>query len=159
MKKLLFILLIGITFSSCNDSQATKVEVQQDVNKITKEEAMDLLKKWTDAYLAGDAKLLNEVLDDNWIYSGSADGSVSNKSATIEEFSNADYKFSNIAYDDLDVSLFNDIAVVRGSETMEIIGSSGNDTTIIKLRFTDVYKKENGKIKAISTHSSPIILE
>lgn len=120
---------------------------------------MNLLHKWTDAYLAGDATPWHEILDESWVYSGSSDGSVSDKEATIEEFANADYTFQAIVYERLDVRLYDDVAIVRGSERMVIVGNSGKDTTKLRLRFTDVYQKKDGKIKAIATHSSPIAEE
>ena len=159
MKKLLVCLLLAMTINACKNSERTENTIQLETDSITKEEALDLLHEWTDAYLKGDANPLNEILDETWVYSGSPDGSLSNKLATIEEFSNADYKFAAITYDGLDVRIYNDIAIVTGSEVMAITGSSGTDTTKLRLRFTDVYIKKNGEIKAISTHSSPITVE
>ena len=126
------------------------------VDKITEEEALDLLHTWTNAYLQADVAQLSEVLDDSWVYSGSGDGSTSNKIATIQEFSQADYTFHEIKYYDLDVQLYEDIAVLRGWERMVILGADKQDTTELKLRFTDVYRKKEGMIKAIATHSSPM---
>jgi hypothetical protein len=155
MKKILLVLII--LSCSCKNSEKSNEELKPITEKITEEEALNLLHKWTNAYLSGDVAPLNEVLDESWIYSGSSNGKVSDKAATIEEFSNADYKFQDISYEQLDVQLYDDVAVVRGSETMVIIGNSGKDTTKLKLRFTDVYQKQDGKIRAISTHSSPIV--
>lgn len=154
MKKFVSILVLALMLVACN--QAVEQKEERIVDKITKNEALELLHTWTDAYLKGNADLLNEVLDDSWIYSGSPDGSTSNKVATIEEFSSADYSFDDIAYENLDVRLYGDIAVVRGQEKMVILGNSKQDTTTLSLRFTDVYQKKDGKIRAISTHSSPI---
>ena len=159
MKKIIFFLILPLIISSCRNSERCNDEIASVVDKITEEEALSLLHKWTDAYLAGDATPLNEVLDESWIYSGSSDGKVADKSATIEEFSNADYKFEDIMYEELVVRLYDDIAIVRGQEKMIIVGSSGQDTTELRLRFTDVYQKKDGKIRAIATHSSPIIDE
>lgn len=149
--------LIAILFliAACNQAPEPKVE-KETAEKITKDEALKLLHDWTDAYLNGNAGALNDVLDDSWVYSGSSDGSTSDKTATIEEFSNADYSFDEIKYHDLEVRVFNDIAVVRGWERMVILDSSKQDTTILKLRFTDVYEKKEGKVRAIATHSSPM---
>ncbi|AWX45828.1 hypothetical protein HME9304_02858 [Flagellimonas maritima] len=157
MKKTTILLLMAILSVSCKNKNGIHQEQKGDVVKITEEEALNLLHTWTNAYLAGDVNSLNEVLDNSWAYSGSADGKVSDKTTTIEEFSNADYTFHNISYDDLSTHIYGDIAIVRGKESMVIVGSSGEDTTKLRLRFTDVYQKIDGKIRAISTHSSPII--
>nr|WP_299387907.1 nuclear transport factor 2 family protein [Allomuricauda sp.] len=143
-----------LLFASCQP--AAEPKEQQVTEEITKEEALNLLHTWTDAYLKGDAGPLIEVLDDSWVYSGAADGSTSNKIATIDEVSEADYSFDEIKYHELDVKLYGDMAVVRGWERMVILSADKQDTTILKLRFTDVYQKKDGKVRAIATHSSPM---
>ncbi len=147
---------LALLISSCRVDVSTDKGDNYNTEMISEAEALDLLHRWTEAYLQGDADALENILDDSWLYSGSADGKTTNKRATIEEFSSADYKFEDITYDNLEVSLYGSIAVVRGSETMVIVGSSGKDTTRLSLRFTDVYQKKDGEIRAISTHSSPI---
>ncbi|MDT0608254.1 nuclear transport factor 2 family protein [Croceitalea rosinachiae] len=156
---ILFLMPLMIGFSCKEVKNNNKEKKNLVTEKITEDEALHLLHKWTNAYLTGNANPLHEVLDDSWVYSGSTNGQTTDKVATIEEFSNADYKFHDIEYQELDVRLFNDIAIVRGSERMVIVSKPDKDTTTLKLRFTDVYKKKNGKIKAIATHSSPIIEE
>ena len=141
--------------ASCKQKEDS-VQKQPPVEQITEDEALSLLHTWTDAYLKGNADTLYDVLDDSWQYSGSADGSTSNKQQTIDEFSQADYSFDTIDYEDVVVELYGDVAVVRGKETMVILGSSKLDTTVLSLRFTDVYQKKSGEIRAIATHSSPI---
>ncbi|WP_147415915.1 nuclear transport factor 2 family protein [Ulvibacterium marinum] len=159
MKRVLVGVVLVIMMGSCKDTGNRKEEQKPVVDKITEEEALGLLHQWTDAYLAGDATPLHEILDESWVYSGSSNGQVSDKNATIAEFANADYTFQDIVYEGLDVRLYDDVAVVRGSERMVIVGNSGKDTTKLALRFTDVYQKKDGKIKAIATHSSPITEE
>ncbi|RDY59282.1 nuclear transport factor 2 family protein [Flagellimonas nanhaiensis] len=155
MRKIILGLCCLATLGSCIQVKKPKKEVETE-EKITEEEALELLHDWTDAYLKGNADRLNDVLDDTWEYSGSSDGSTSSKTATIEEFRSADYSFGEITYENLDVRLYGDVAVVRGSERMTILDSSKQDTTVLRLRFTDVYQKKDGNIKAIATHSSPI---
>lgn len=156
MGRIIVLLVLALIGFSCNNIKNNNQEEKEIVEKITKEEASHLLYKWTNAYLTGNVTPLHDILDKSWIYSGSPNGQTSDKAATIEEFSNADYKFQEIKYEGVDIQLYNDIAIIRGSEKMVIVGNSGKDTTIVKLRFTDVYEKKNGKIKAIATHSSPI---
>lgn len=155
MKNTIYIIAAFAMVTACNPA-VEKGNETKNIEEISEDEALELLHTWTNAYLKGDVEPLREVLGESWVYSGSPDGSTSDKQATIEEFSNADYSFEDITYENLDVRLFGDIAVVRGKERMVILGSSKQDTTILSLRFTDVYQKKDGKIKAISTHSSPI---
>ena len=157
MKKAIFFLTLVLTIGSCKNPDAIKKDIEQgtDIEKITKEESLHLLHTWTDAYLKKDLTLLSQVLDDTWVYSGSSDGKTSDKKSTINEFGNANYTFDDITYQDITVQLYDDVAVVRGAEEMVIVGELG-DTTKVRLRFTDVYQKKNGVLKAISTHSSSI---
>ncbi|WP_425236108.1 nuclear transport factor 2 family protein [Ulvibacterium sp.] len=159
MKQVMTCMVLVIMAGSCKDAKKPDEAPKTVVDKITEEEALGLLHQWTEAYLAGDATPLQEILDESWVYSGSPDGTVSDKDATITEFANADYTFEDITYEGLYVRLYDDVAVVRGSERMVIVGNSGKDTTKLALRFTDVYQKKDGKIRAIATHSSPITEE
>ncbi|WP_276391799.1 nuclear transport factor 2 family protein [Eudoraea chungangensis] len=156
MKNTIFVLLLVIWTVSCKNRERPKEEQKPIVEKITEEEALNLLHTWTNAYLSADTTSLDSVLDESWVYSGSPNGEVFSKTATLEEFSTADYTFHDISYEKLDIQLYGDVAVVRGSETMIIVGNSAKDTTTLSLRFTDVYQKHNGVVKAIATHSSPI---
>ncbi|MEX0313145.1 MAG: nuclear transport factor 2 family protein [Allomuricauda sp.] len=155
MKRILFFLVLIVVFSSCKQTDKPKVE-QEITEEITKEEALQLLHSWTEAYLNGNAEPLKDILDDSWVYSGSSGGNTSTKIAAIDEFSQADYSFDEIKYHDLDVKLYGNVAVVRGWERMVILSGDKQDTTQLKLRFTDVYQKKEGKVRAISTHSSPM---
>lgn len=155
-RRIFVLVSLVLLISSCRLDVSTDKKDSLNTETITEKEALDLLHRWTEAYLQGDADALENILDDSWLYSGSADGKTTNKHATIEEFSSADYKFEDITYENLEVDLYGAIAVVRGSETMVIVGNSGKDTTQLSLRFTDVYQKKDGEIRAISTHSSPV---
>ncbi len=155
-RRIFVLVSLALLISSCRLDVSTDKKDSFNTETITEKEALDLLHRWTEAYLQGDADALENILDDSWLYSGSADGKTTNKRATIEEFSSADYKFEDITYENLEVDLYGAIAVVRGSETMVIVGNSGMDSTQLSLRFTDVYQKKDGVIRAISTHSSPI---
>lgn len=156
MKNYILFISFLLTLASCQVSVKTDEDRSKQPEAISKEEALDLLHRWTKAYLEGDSTSLDDILDETWLYAGSSDGKTTDKKTTIEEFSTADYKFSDISYENLEVNLYGDVAVVRGSETMVILGNEGKDTTQLSLRFTDVYQKKNGKVRAVSTHSSPI---
>ena len=41
---------------------------------VTKQEALDLLYDWREAYLKRNYEPLNTIMDDKWLYSGSAHG-------------------------------------------------------------------------------------
>ena len=93
MKNVIALIVLVTSCSACSYTSNLNEKKEPIIEKITKEEALNLLHQWTDAYLTGDAARLDEVLDESWVYSGSSDGKTTHKAATIEEFSNADYKF------------------------------------------------------------------
>jgi hypothetical protein len=153
-----FILICSLfAVNSCKkDASKSNITLSQ---MISKEEVLQTLNSWKDAYLLNRTAPLYDILDDSWIYSGSSDGSVATKAEAIEEFNTKDYHFADIIYSNLDVVCYDDIAIIRGTEELVIVNNTNLDTAIINLRFTDVYQKKNNKIKAISTHSSPIKIE
>lgn len=144
---LLFILLQAGSFKS------TRINAEE---VITKEEALSLLYEWRDAYLNRDYSPLYDIMHDNWLYAGSSHGKTTDKLAAIKGFKEANFDYSKITYDNLDVKTFGNIAIVRGTEILVLVGHSDKKETSVHLRFTDVYEKKNGKVTAISTHTSPI---
>lgn len=156
MKKVIFLLSMTLAVCFCHRVDKSEEEHSAVKDVITKKEALYVLHKWTNAYLTNNPNTLDEVLDDTWVYSGPSNGVTLDKKTTIEGLIKADYTYNQITFQDLEVDLYQDMAIVRGSEKMVILGSFGQDTTTLRLRFTDVYQKKNGVVKAISTHSSPI---
>ncbi len=138
--------LLWVYVGGCTGLSATK---------ITEQDVLTVLERWEEAYKTRDTEVMEEILDDQWFYAGSGDGSLSSKKATIEELRTADYQFLSMDLNDLDINYFSDIAVVRGRELLSMRLANG-DTLRLKLRFTDVYKKTGGITRAISTHSSPV---
>ena len=117
-KRIIILFGLALLISSCRVDVSTDKGDKYNAEMISEAEALDLLHRWTEAYLQGDADALENILDDSWLYSGSANGKTTNKRATIEEFSSADYKFEDITYENLEVNLYGAIAVVRGSKSV-----------------------------------------
>ena len=125
------------------------------VDQITAKDATDLLEKWEAAMKEKDSTKLGEVLHPEYQYAGSPDGSTANRSAMMEWVATDPSDLLSQTFYDMDIKLYGDVAVVRGWEVM-VNRSPEGDTSEFKLRFTDVYKKENGVTRALSTHSSPM---
>lgn len=152
MKNVFGLLLIALTIQIVSiPSSHGKVN-----DAITKNEAVSLLYEWRDAYLNKDFDALHGIIDDTWLYSGAPDGSTTDKETAIAGFRKADYSYKKISYQDIDVRLFGSISVIRGTEELIIIGDKDGKEVIVNLRFTDVYQKIDGNVRAIATHTSPI---
>ncbi|MTI20697.1 nuclear transport factor 2 family protein [Fulvivirga sp. RKSG066] len=121
---------------------------------ITENDVKELMKKWELAYQQRDTVLFREVLDDSYQYSGNVDGTSVDKHGMINELATAGYTFLSINFTDFSIDYYEDIAIIRGREAINLL--IDQDTATFHLRFTDVYQKRNGKTQAIATHSSPI---
>ena len=136
--RILILAFIALCTVGCS-SLANKHE------QINKGEVEQMLSNWKQAFVNKDFQLLESILDENFLYSGSNDGKLTTKTQMVD----------NLEYFDIVIKYFEDIAIVKAKETLRFIGEKG-DTINIKLSFTDVYQKKNGKILTLSTHSSPI---
>ncbi|MEQ9297912.1 MAG: nuclear transport factor 2 family protein [Cyclobacteriaceae bacterium] len=145
MRNLYISILVIALFMSCNYSK--NIITESDINK--------LMSRWEEAYKTKDVRVMEEILDDSWVYSGNKDGTTSNKSTTMDELQNADYRFLSMTFDDLNIDYYDDVAIIRAKERLTLQLANG-DTVEFQLRFTDVYQKQNGITRAISTHSSPL---
>ncbi len=128
----------------------------QAEDTVTEKEALKLLYDWREAYLTRSYQPLDQIMHDDWQYAGSAHGKTTNKIDAINGFKSADFDYTSITYDNLEVSIYGNTAVVRGTEELILVGHADKKETVVNLRFTDVYYKEDGVLRAIATHTSPI---
>jgi len=144
MKKSLQLSLLLALFIACGQKRS-----------ITKSDVVQLMDTWKEAYYKKDTVLLGEVLHRDYVYSGNTDGFTSTRKQSMLNLANSDFRILQIDLNDLDMRFYNHIAIIRGGEMLTLQLNSG-DTIRLKLRFTDIYIKENGRTQALSTHSSPI---
>ncbi len=147
MVRILFI-CVGLGLVSCTNSNQTTPET------ITEAEVHHTLEVWVDGLLENNPQKIDRVLDDSWVYSGAGDGTTVNKSQALSEMSPGETTLKKVTLMDTVVWLYNDVAIIRGWE--ELVFVEDADTSKMYLRFTDVYEKKDGVVRAIATHSSPI---
>lgn len=146
--RILILALIALCTVGCSS-------VTNKNEQINKGEVEQMLTNWKQAFVNKDFQLLESILDKNFLYSGSNDGKLTTKTQMVDNLKNDKSNILPPEYFDIVIKYFEDIAIVRAKETLRFIGEKG-DTINIKLSFTDVYQKKNGKILTLSTHSSPI---
>ena len=151
MKNLVKVLVLFL-LGACQQTEKPEVPA---VEQITEKDATELLDKWEQAMITKDSALLKEVLDPTYTYSGSPDGSTADRATMMEWVATDPSNLISQEFFDMDIKLYDNVAIVRGWEIITSLSPEG-DTSQFKLRFTDVYKKENGITKALSTHSSPM---
>ena len=150
---LLLITLVGCQQKAPQTTPQTPTTPQ--LESISKEECMALLDRWEEAMMEKDSVKLKSVLHPSYYYAGSPDGSLANRQAMMEWVAGDPGQLLSQQFNDMDIQIYQNVAIVRGWEIMTALTAEG-DTTKYKLRFTDVYQKENGVVQALSTHSSPM---
>ncbi|MEL7268064.1 MAG: nuclear transport factor 2 family protein [Bacteroidota bacterium] len=143
-----------LLFIACSNPEPRKEE--SPIETIRAAEVHAVSKKWADAMLQNNSKGITEVLDDTWVYSGGGDGSTANKASVLANMKPGQTGLKGITLMDTITRLYGNFAVLTGHEELVLVDLDSRDTSRIYLRFTDVFKKENGKVTAVSTHSSPI---
>ena len=152
--KYILTLLTGFVLLSCGNKKDKQVN-SRPVSTITEVGAIAALNAWKEGYLENNVETVDTLVHSSWVYSGSSNGKTTSKHDMLEELKTAGYYYSEIIYSDLQTRIYDDVAIITGKEKLVIIDKETTDSVTIHLRFTDVYKSIDGKVKAISTHSSP----
>ncbi len=153
MKKLIVVAFVGLM--AC--SQTKKAE-ERSMDKITEADVYELIDSWKNAMFDGDREALDQVLDEQWLYAGGSDGTTADKKQALADFGKDDGSTKMLALNisKAVVRTYDDIAIITAVEEFVSVNVKTQDTLKSYLRFTDVYQKKNGKVVALTTHSSPI---
>jgi ketosteroid isomerase-like protein len=108
---------------------------------------------WVAAVKAKDAAKLSEILADSWVGLG-WDGKTTDKAQNLAELKAQGNSLDSFEMGPMRVRLFGNAAVVTGSDT-EKSTESGKDTSG-KYIWTDVFVKQNGKWRAVSSQSTKV---
>jgi ketosteroid isomerase-like protein len=109
--------------------------------------------KWLQSQKTNNPDLVVPLLADKFVNTGS-DGKVTNKAESLANAKST--KYDSVAYDDLKVTAFGDVAIATGSFTAKGTDSSGKPMDIHE-RFTDTWvKMPNGQWQCVASHGSPI---
>lgn len=122
--------------------------------QITEKDVRQILANWKEVMVTKDTVLFESILHDDFFYAGSDDGKLTSKVTMMDNLANDQSRMLAPEYYDVHIRYFGDIAVVRAREKLMFPGD--HDTTVLHLRFTDIYQKKNGRVTTLSTHSSPI---
>jgi len=109
--------------------------------------------KWLQSQKTNNPDLVAPLLADKFVNTGS-DGKVTNKAESLENAKAT--KYDSVAYDDLKVTAFGDVAIATGSFTAKGSDASGKPLDVHE-RFTDTWvKMPNGQWQCVASHGSPI---
>lgn len=109
--------------------------------------------EWLTAYKTRDGAALDRILADDFeaIYPG---GRILRKADLIRLATNPARTVSEIAWDDLKILVFGDVAVVRARSRM--VGKNAEGDFASRNDYADVYVRRAGAWRAVSAHVVPV---
>ena len=118
-----------------------------------KRDLLTLEQEWNDAVVARDVKALDRILADDflliWI-----DGSISRKPAMLTGASARKVEIDPFRTEDVEVRLYGDVAILTGRFRQTVRLGEKSETN--SFSYTDVYRREAGRWRAVSAHASRI---
>jgi ketosteroid isomerase-like protein len=125
-------------------------------NKMTEHEIQlnQLEQRLMKAWIDGDWKAINEILDDNWSVIDPG-GQVLSKEQVLKEAKTAERKIDSGTIDEIKVKEFGDVAVVTGRTTA--VGSYQGNSFSVRLRFTDVCVKRGDDWQVVASQGTFIM--
>jgi ketosteroid isomerase-like protein len=108
--------------------------------------------KWVAAYKSHDIGFLKNLLADEYTYSDGS-GVITNKNATIEEFTAPGMVLTTCSFRGLVVKAYGDTALVRG--TFKLVANMGKQDLSGTYVFMDVFVKKGGQWRAVATLETP----
>lgn len=117
------------------------------------EEITKIEKDWVAAVKAKDAAKLSEILADSWVGLG-WDGKITDRPTNLAELKTSGNSLESFEMGPLRVRVFGNTAVVTGSDTEK--STEGGKDTSGKYIWTDVFVKQNGKWRAVSSQITKV---
>ncbi len=108
---------------------------------------------WNQAQLHHDAKALNSLVSDAFVYTD-YDGTVMNKAQFLADMKDPDYRASLIANEDARVISYPNVAIVVG--TYHTKGTYKRQPFEHYGRFTDTWLYQNNKWQCVASHTNLI---
>jgi ketosteroid isomerase-like protein len=126
---------------------------QAQATASTEQAVAALEQKWLQSQKTNNPDLVAPLLADKFVNTGS-DGKVTNKAESLAEAKAT--KYDSVAYDDVKVTAFGDVAIATGGFTAKGTNASGKPLDVHE-RFTDTWvKMPNGEWQCVASHGSPI---
>ena len=142
----------GMLFAQAQKSADAKKPAAAPANAVA-DELKQLENEWMTAVKAKDAQKLGEILADNWT-AISWEGKLIDKAKELADMKAPGNSLDTFEMGPMTVKAFGNTAVVQGSDT-EKSTEKGKDTSG-KYLWTDVFVKEGGKWRAVSSQSTKV---
>jgi ketosteroid isomerase-like protein len=128
-------------------------EADADADADAEKEVAKLSKQMTDALVKGDMTFLGGVMADDWMII-TGDGLALDKSQLLKEVKDGTVKYEALDKPEMKVRVYGDAAVVTGraQSKIKVRGQEVGGAD----RFTEVYARQGGKWRCVSTQVTPI---
>jgi ketosteroid isomerase-like protein len=147
--------LLVLTVAVSAQTQAQQYEVTK--RGTVEQELRELEKDWGDALVKHDWAFLDQILADDYTWTG-PDGKVWSKAQTLASLKSGEDVVSSSETDDLMVRVYGDAAVVTGRTTVKE-QYKGKDISG-QYRWTDMWVKDYaGRWRCVADHSSSIVAQ
>jgi len=114
---------------------------------------MDIENRNSDAYLRGDIKAVEALLDERYTLTNSR-AIVSHRDDDLRELRAGDPKYSEFRTHDMQARTYGDTGIVIGVVSLK--GTSGGKPFDADMRFTDTFVRVNGAWKMVAAQVTPI---
>jgi uncharacterized protein (TIGR02246 family) len=149
---LIALFVLGLAGSSQAQSNASQKEDSEKV----KEEVRKVDEEWFQAVLKGDADTLDRIYIDDISFTY-ADGRMLTKAQAVDDVRTGRNKLFKLDHDDIRIHVYGDTAVLTGRTQSTLRCCDENaKTTQVHRRFTNIYKKLDGRWRLIAHQVTPI---
>ena len=145
----LLALIISFIFINCGEDKFTK-----DLNQHKlKQELITLEDQWAKAVVSGDISVLSKILADEYIVT-TASGNLKGKSEYLEDFTSGVRKISSLNSDDLQIKIYDDIAILfHGGKAQ---GSYKDKDVTGSYRWTHVFVHRDERWQCVANQVTPV---
>jgi ketosteroid isomerase-like protein len=121
----------------------------------TSQELMKLENAWSEASMKRDGAALQRFYADEYVFTD-ADGVVTHKSDEIQNLTSGMFRLKSYKFDDLQVHLYGEVAVVTGRNTISGVWEDIGRDVSGPYRFTDVFVMRDGRWQCVASQSSRV---
>jgi ketosteroid isomerase-like protein len=158
MKNSILICTILVTLASVTPRHASAGQAANDLARNAdgfspeQQVLVDIEKAWAKAITARDVKVLDRIMADDFVDTGSL-GSMSSKAEILQAMKSANAPPRQNRLRDITVRIYGDTAVVKGLNVA--MDQEGN--FLRRVRFTDTFIKRAGEWKAVAGHECVVV--
>jgi ketosteroid isomerase-like protein len=148
MKRILALVTVMLAMSSLAFGQEKSKKNGRDAR--VEQELRELVRKWDEATVTGDAATLDRLLADEFAFVGGprkAEYLASVKAKTPDSY------VASAVSDEVQVQVYGDTAILTGLDTVK--GKSKGQDYVNKWLYMDVWIKRAGRWQCVKTYSSP----